>query len=159
MVLSATEIYLRLLRDNQSICHKLHVLGISWPALASSSTKECYSCLVLGFILGGLWLLVGAMSVETKSSLNKYMCVCILLNIIKFISFWKSIVNSMIPCGLTRKPYFNFLKLIILSIYIPDVVPSPGWSPTSGHLPSLGSQVSTGLRVFLSFVFSSLALQ
>ena len=44
-----------------------YAFGISWTALANTS-KEDFSCLVLQFLLGGLWLLEGALSAQMREA-------------------------------------------------------------------------------------------
>ena len=44
----------------------LYVLGVSWTALANESGED-FSCLLLGLLLGGLWLLEGAPSGQSPS--------------------------------------------------------------------------------------------
>lgn len=55
-------------RANSNI---LYCLGMCWTSLTNKS-KESFSCLVLGFLLDGLWLLKGALLVCIEKKLFIY---------------------------------------------------------------------------------------
>lgn len=80
------------LRAAKGSSNNLYVLGACWTTL-SNNTKEGFLCLVLGFLLGGPWLLEGALSsAQMRKFYLKYICIfiCRLRCVIFIIIFLKN---------------------------------------------------------------------